>query len=471
MDPATGVLSGTPTFTGSADFLVLLGDHGENDFRVLKFESLFAGADLKASNPNTFTVPEFQQASLPLTTGGKFPYQHTVLSGTLPPGFLLDTSANLSGHANTTGTFQFTVQTQDSFNSPPQTTVASYTVDIGLAPLVLNLSLGPHVILNRNVDEFFVARGGVRPYTFAVSSGRLPDGLSLDPASGHITGTPTVEGQYDGVARVTDSGGTPSSASMSFSLKVSPGLGRNDTPATATRIGDGQFIASLSPYQDPPSNGVPLAADNDYYQLVAAPNAIVSVFGSPSGNNLISRLVLEFVDANGHRLSTCRLSDTSTAFNSDCLYNQQLSGSSPHLDFRGPSGGPTTFYAHFFDWFGGSRPDMTYFVTIRGSTPPLVVTPPSLPRAIGISTGFSQKLIAKGAGTLKWSVTDGALPPGMELLPDGTIAGTPAAAGEYRFTATVTDSAAQSVNLPISMQVEVPANAVQPKSIPERQTP
>jgi hypothetical protein len=45
-----------------------------------------------------------------------------------------------------------------------------------------------------------------------------------------------------------------------------------------------------------------------------------------------------------------------------------------------------------------------------------------------------------GTGTFTWSLTSGALPPGVTLAPTGTIAGIPTRAGSYAFTATATDT-------------------------------
>ncbi len=51
------------------------------------------------------------------------------------------------------------------------------------------------------------ASGGVAPYTFSVISGSLPPGLTLNPATGAITGTPTTAGSFSFTAKVTDSQG------------------------------------------------------------------------------------------------------------------------------------------------------------------------------------------------------------------------------------------------------------------------
>ena len=49
------------------------------------------------------------------------------------------------------------------------------------------------------------ARGGVTPYTWSVVEGELPAGLSLDPASGLISGVPTQAGSREVLVKVEDS--------------------------------------------------------------------------------------------------------------------------------------------------------------------------------------------------------------------------------------------------------------------------
>ena len=47
--------------------------------------------------------------------------------------------------------------------------------------------------------------GGVAPLTWTLESGQLPPGLTLNPATGLIEGTPTKTGSYKFSVRVTDS--------------------------------------------------------------------------------------------------------------------------------------------------------------------------------------------------------------------------------------------------------------------------
>lgn len=56
-------------------------------------------------------------------------------------------------------------------------------------------------------DEFPVFSGGAAPYTFAIASGALPPGLSLNEGTGEISGTPTQGGTFNYVLQITDANG------------------------------------------------------------------------------------------------------------------------------------------------------------------------------------------------------------------------------------------------------------------------
>lgn len=68
------------------------------------------------------------------------------------------------------------------------------------------------------------------------------------------------------------------------------------------------------------------------------------------------------------------------------------------------------------------------------------ITTTSIPEGT-VGERYSETLEASGAATpFTWSITNGSLPEGFELLSDGTIQGTPATAGSATFTVQVEDT-------------------------------
>ena len=63
--------------------------------------------------------------------------------------------------------------------------------------------------------------GGTSPFTWSVSAGTLPPGLTLGASTGLLSGTPTTAGSYSFTVKVTDSSGL--SDTEAVSLTVIPG--------------------------------------------------------------------------------------------------------------------------------------------------------------------------------------------------------------------------------------------------------
>ncbi|MBW2458817.1 MAG: right-handed parallel beta-helix repeat-containing protein [Deltaproteobacteria bacterium] len=74
----------------------------------------------------------------------------------------------------------------------------------------------PDAVIDTGYDFVLQAAGGTQPYTWAVTSGELPPGITLSDAS--LTGTPTELGQSSVTIEVED--GAQSTASRDFTLAV-----------------------------------------------------------------------------------------------------------------------------------------------------------------------------------------------------------------------------------------------------------
>jgi hypothetical protein len=63
-----------------------------------------------------------------------------------------------------------------------------------------------------------VATGGTPPYTFSISAGSLPPGLTLNTATGAITGAPTSAGTFSDTSKVVDSLGASSTSACGITV-------------------------------------------------------------------------------------------------------------------------------------------------------------------------------------------------------------------------------------------------------------
>lgn len=321
-----------------------------------------------------------------------------------------------------------------------------------------------------------VATGGVPPYKFAVASGLLPTGLSsIDPSSGQFSGTPTALGNYFFTVNVTDASSPPQSAEANFPITISTPLGRNDSPSTATPIGNGQIMASISPYIDPPDNA-PVANDNDYYKLISLSGTTVHVETFAQRLFSVNALdtVLEIVDGNGNQQNTCRQpGNTSSNFTSPCVNDDNAAQNTldSALDFKvpGPTNTATTFYVHVLDWRGDARPDMPYELEVSGLVAPLSIQTTSLiPAARGLA--YSQQLsVANPIGNVAWTVTSGAPPSGIALSSSGALSGSATTDGTYSFKVLATDSGTppQTATAQYTVQVVEPLRITSPAVWPD----
>jgi hypothetical protein len=160
-------------------------------------------------------------------SGGTGPYTFTVSSGALPNGLMLNAATGvISGTPTAGGTFNFTITATDA-NGCPGT--RPYTMGIAGAPgcpvITVNPATLPPGVIGTPYSQTISASGGTAPFTFRVSSGALPPGLTLTPANtgtAVISGTPVTPGLFSFTITATDANGCPGSRPYSIVIPVVP---------------------------------------------------------------------------------------------------------------------------------------------------------------------------------------------------------------------------------------------------------
>lgn len=138
-------------------------------------------------------------------TGGTAPYTFSVSSGALPTGLVLNpATGDISGTPTTAATFNFTITAIDAsgcLGSRPYTITMAAP---GCPVITLNPATLPAGVTATLYSQSVTATGGTAPYTYTVSSGALPTGLTLNSATGSITGVPVQPGLFTFTIRATD---------------------------------------------------------------------------------------------------------------------------------------------------------------------------------------------------------------------------------------------------------------------------
>ncbi|GAB3868491.1 hypothetical protein GCM10028824_13540 [Hymenobacter segetis] len=149
-------------------------------------------------------------------SGGTAPYTYVITAGALPSGLSL-TNGTIAGTPTVVGTFTFTVTATDNSAAPgPYSGSRSYTLTVAAPTITIAPTTLPNGTQGTAYSQALSASGGTAPYTYAITAGALPAGLSL--TNGTISGTPAVNGSFTFTATATDAFGFTGSQAYTLTI-------------------------------------------------------------------------------------------------------------------------------------------------------------------------------------------------------------------------------------------------------------
>ncbi len=239
---SSGLITGTPTQVGERTFWVEMKDipaaeggpswcnesppnSTQRQFSITVVLGLQIAQRQSVLTPGQLNTPYSLQFS---AVGGASP-TWTVSSGSLPAGITLNSSTGLlAGTPTATGAYTFKITATAGGRSDSQT----YSMSV-VEPLKLTAAkpVGEVGIAFQLAPQ---ATGGKQGYTFSLD-GVLPAGLSVDNATGAISGKPTAPGAATVKLTVRDALGLTSTLDLHFNI-----VGRlliTKTPLKAATVG------------------------------------------------------------------------------------------------------------------------------------------------------------------------------------------------------------------------------------------
>ena len=206
-----GTFTGTATQSGTWGFYMDVGDncgfHAQRPFTL----NVIPKVTVTTASPLATGVVGVPY-SLQLTATGSSAYTWSLASGAPPAGLTLSPSGLLSGTPTTATTAgsptSFTVLAVDPTapGNPGRSDTKQLSLEI-LAPLAATVGTAPAAevgIVFKGVTP--TASGGKGTYAWSASG--LPAGLTVDPTSGAIAGTPTAAGSFTAHLSVADGNNT-----------------------------------------------------------------------------------------------------------------------------------------------------------------------------------------------------------------------------------------------------------------------
>jgi hypothetical protein len=333
---------------------------------------------------------------------------------------------------------------------------ASFTISVSCSTITLSPTALPNATLNVSyVQTITAAPSGT--YSFAVTNGTLPAGLTLNPSTGAITGIPTAVGTFNFIVSATVGTCT---GSRSYSITITcPTLAFTPLTLPAAEVGtayhqtldvipSGTYNFSLI------SGGLPNGLTRNVMSgiisgtptMVGTYNFTIKAQGTSGCSttqnytiiiNCPTITVNPAILPNGTKGTAYSQTLTTTPAGGNYSYSVNIGTVPTGLNLNPTtgvlSGMPTVTGTFSFRitarGFGNCTGLRDYKVTIVNRECPTITLPSSLPNGTR-STLYTQSVAASPSGSYSYAVTAGSLPPGVMLFGSaGVLFGYPSMEG------------------------------------------
>jgi hypothetical protein len=374
---AAGVLSGTPTQTGSFPIVVTVTDSNGCTGTGSTYTLVIGCQTITVTNPATTTGTVSSPFSQTFTQSGAIGGATFTTASTLPAGLTLSTAGVLSGTPTQTGSFPIVVTVTDGNGCTG--TGSTYTLVLGCQTITVTNPANATGTVSAPFSETFTQSAAVGGATFTLNTGSLPAGLTLSTA-GVLSGTPSVVGSFPITVKVTD------------------GNGCTGVSATYTIVIACQTITVTNPGVATGPAGTPFSQTFTQTGAIGGATFTINTGTLPTGLTLSTAGVL---------------SGTPT------------------------QGGSFPITVKVTDGNGCTGIGATYTLVI--TCPVITVTNPGVSSGTA-GTAFSQTFTQSGGqGTITFSINSGTLPTGLTLSTAGVLSGTPTQTGSFPITVKATD--------------------------------
>lgn len=441
-----GVISGTPTYANTYSFRATVKNIAGSDERTFTLvihpvAPVFADSQVL---PDAFDGKAYSSTMLTASGQSKI---YEITSGTLPDGLILQRSGTISGTPVGYGTFTFTVKVSNGGGSD----LKEFTINLNSDFPYITTTALPDATKNVWYTQP-LAGSGPSP-TYALVSGSLPSGMTLDASTGRISGTSNVHGLSNFTISKTNAMGTATKdlsiyvryAAPTFTSYYNPPTVRKNVAYSYQLVGAGEEVTYAITKGSLPE-GIAL---NTTTGIISGTTSVVGNFdltitktnesGEASKSFTLSSLLVAPVIKTNWDMPDAYL-DTyyelaNTATGEEIVWSATglANGMSIDPDTGIISGTPistSNSYISVTATNNGGSSTVSLLFTVYNQLP--VITTTSIPNG-EVGKPYSEQIVAIGVN-VRYSVS-GTLPAGITFnTSTGVLSGTPTVAGTFSRT-------------------------------------